>query len=115
MKYTLDEWRAKGKELFGEDIMNWKFVCPACNKISSGADFKEACSEIEYEHNMYYHCIGRHNGKGVNGAEHTGEQPPEFGCNWTAGGLLATLGKGDVVVTPKGYEVNVFAFAEGEE
>jgi len=97
MKYqSVDEWKARGKELYGEDVENWKFVCPSCDKVSSGADFKVTGAELE---NMYNTCIGRHNNK-------------ETGCDWAAYGLFKTMGKGDVVITPDGKEVDVFAFAE---
>ena len=108
MTYTIKEWKDEGKRRFGDDHTNWKFLCPACGRINTGQEFIDAGAEID---NMYSTCIGRHNGKG--------ETPkndgviPEHGCNWTAGGLLRTLGRGDIVITDAGKEVDVFAFAEG--
>lgn len=112
MKYTLKEWRAEAENRFGSNTEAWRFVCPACGRINTGREFRELDAE---PNDMYQTCIGRHNGKGAEGAKHKpGTPPPEFGCNWAAFGLLGTLGKGDVVVTDEGKEVEVFSLAEKE-
>lgn len=117
MKYTKEEWLEKGKKLFGVEVENWKFVCPACGKISSGRDFKDAGGRPD---DMYFKCIGRINGKGetpVKDDENSRKKFPkelqrqkEYGCNWTAGGLFRTLGKGNTVVLKSGKEMEVFDF-----
>jgi len=97
MKYqSIEEWMAKGEELFGEDIKNWKFECPRCGKVSSGVEFQEVGADMD---SLYDTCIGRHNNK-------------ETGCNWAAYGFFKTMGKGNIVVTDEGKEVDVFSFAD---
>ena len=108
MRYTHDDWIAEGKRRFGDDLRNWKFVCPACGRTNTGKEFEDAGAG---PNKPYSTCIGRHNGKGANGmANHI--LIPEYGCNWAAFGLLGTLGKGNIVVTEDGNEVDVFAFAD---
>lgn len=29
-----EEWKAEGIELFGEDVRQWEFVCPACGIVT---------------------------------------------------------------------------------
>jgi hypothetical protein len=113
MKYTLKEWKAEGKRRFGDDIMNWKFVCPACGRVNTGREFEEVGAE---PNDMYQTCIGRHNGKGTNRpiTPKKGVPAPEHGCNWAAFGLLGTLNGGDIVVSDNGKEVPIFSFAETE-
>jgi hypothetical protein len=41
-KMTHEEWEAEGKRRFGEDQMQWKFVCPICGHIQSVQDYKDA-------------------------------------------------------------------------
>ena len=69
--YTVAEWKAKGEELFGKDVENWKFKCPACGNVASGQEYKDAGAEPD---SIYCECIGRH----VKGK----------GCNWAAYGLF---------------------------
>ena len=113
MKYTLQEWLDEGAQRFGEDINNWRFVCPACGRVNIGREFKELGASTN---SIYFNCIGRYNGKGAKwgGNRKKGEPPPEFGCDWSAGGLFATLGNGDSVVNETGEEIDVFAFAAAE-
>lgn len=107
MKYTLEKWRAEAVRRFGDNPENWKFVCPACGRINTGREFREAGAT---PNDMYQTCIGRHNGNmrpASKGAKEDGK-----GCDWAAFGLLGTLGKGDTVVVEDGKEIDVFAFAE---
>jgi len=36
------EWREKGAALFGPDLMEWRFVCPACGHVQCAQDYKDA-------------------------------------------------------------------------
>jgi len=109
MRYTLDEWREEGERRFGGDIDNWAFDCPKCGRTSAVREFKEAGAGPD---DAYSTCIGRHNGKGLDGYGCGEGSKPEHGCNWAAFGLFGTLGKGDKVVNEAGEEVEVFRFAE---
>jgi hypothetical protein len=102
IKQTLEEWKKEAIEKFGENPEDWKFVCPACGNVASGKDFKEAGAE---QNDIYCTCIGRHNRK-----ESTTKKD-EVGCDWAAYGLFQTLGKGRIVVTDEGKEIQVFDFA----
>ncbi|MDR1688308.1 MAG: hypothetical protein LBS21_06820 [Clostridiales bacterium] len=106
MKYTKSDWIAEGERRFGEDRLNWKFVCPACGRINTGQEFKDAGAE---PNNMYSACIGRHSGN-MRPAKKT--EKDGNGCDWVAWGFLGTLGKGNIVINDDGAEVEVFAFAD---
>ena len=91
---TLDEWRAKGKEIFGSDNpRDWKFKCVSCGHVQCYDDFKGLVDEPENV--FYFSCIGRWK-KGV-------------GCDWTLGGLLRF--HGIEVTSQEGENIPVFNFA----
>ncbi|WP_431090826.1 VVA0879 family protein [Paenibacillus sp. 8b26] len=98
IKQTLEEWRTEAIELFGDKASEWKFVCPACSGVQSPKDFVDAGLEKDQAANTsYQRCIGRID--------------KSKGCNWAAYGLMGTLGKGRLILTPEGNEVEVFDFA----
>ncbi|MGP0583669.1 VVA0879 family protein [Paenibacillus timonensis] len=102
IKQTLDEWRAEARERFGDNGANWKFICPRCGNVQSPQDFIDtSCSSGEVTYSAYQECIGR--------------KIEERGCDWASFGLLGTMGKGRIVVTPDGQEVEVFDFAPVSE
>lgn len=107
-KQTIKEWQEEGKKIFGEDFKKWKFKCPACGHISSIKDFIDAGAD---PNDAYQECIGRVNGKGEDGMQ---GKEQGFGCNWAAYGLLGTLGKGRIVITDEGKEIDIFDFAESD-
>lgn len=109
LKYTLAEWRAKAAELFGEDVMRWKFVCPVCRHVASVQDWKDAAAP---EQAAAFSCVGRWIGAnpeiakgdvGPNGIE--GKGP----CNYAGGGLFQLNPVS--VIDPDGREMKAFAFA----
>ena len=73
---TLDEWWKEGIRLFGEDRINWKFVCPKCKTIQSAKDFLEIIDfpKEKIGTALGYSCIGRF--------------IDEKGCDWSLGGLF---------------------------
>lgn len=97
VEYTEKEWKKIIIERFGEDIVNWRFKCPACGKITSGKEFKEAGAEPK---DIYQKCIGNFKGQGEPDPENN-----QNGCNWKAYGLFRF---GDVVITDDGQEIAVF-------
>lgn len=101
-KDTLADWLTEGKETFGEDFSQWRFICPACGHIQTVQDFTDIGASAN---NAYQECIGRCTGKG------SPKKGDTSGCNWAAYGLFGTLGKGRIVVTDDGTEVEVFQFA----
>lgn len=78
---TKDEWEAEGIELFGEDRMDWKFVCPVCGYVASVRDWVEAGAP---EGAIAFSCIGRWLDTPRDAFEEKGEGP----CNYAGGGLF---------------------------
>ena len=68
---TRKEWMAEGKRRYGDALENWKFKCPRCGIVSTGAEFKASGAEPDA---IYCECIGRYN--------------KEKGCDWAAYGLF---------------------------
>lgn len=88
--YTSKEWLARGKELFGDEKLDWKWKCPSCGNIQSPKDFKELIDmkaigldeRLPTPEDAYYNCIGRFTG--TENEIFSKEQP----CNYTLGGLM---------------------------
>ena len=103
------EWLAEGRELFGRDIMKWKFRCPMCGHVASVQDFKDAGAEDPND--SFQECIGRYRGAGAPGAP---DGNPD-GCNWAAYGLFGIPNnKGRLVMAEDGKVLEVFDFAHEE-
>jgi len=112
VRCTLAAWRAKAVELFGEDNMKWKFVCPICGHVASVQDWKDAGAPATA---TAFSCVGRWAGAnpktskgniGPNGIK--GKGP----CNYAGGGLFQL--NPVIVVDPDGVEIKAFAFADNE-
>lgn len=73
---TVKEWRAEGRRRFGDDPLDWRFVCVNCGEEQTPRDFIEAgMTDLEdWGRRVHFSCIGRW----VKGR----------GCDWTLGGLL---------------------------
>ncbi len=110
---THDEWLAKGKELFGEDTMNWKFICPACHTVQSAQDFKEAgVSSSITSRQIAYSCIGRRlpqKQKAFSEKTVIKGQP----CDYTSGGLFNI--NPVTVMYPDGTIDHAFDFYESQK
>ena len=103
------EWLAEGRELFGRDILKWKFRCPMCEHVASVQDFKDAGAEDPND--SFQECIGRYRGAGAPGAP---DGNPD-GCNWAAYGLFGIPNdKGRLVMAEDGKVLEVFDFAREE-
>jgi len=100
-KLTYEEWRREGRERFGDNPEQWRFVCPSCGHVASVADW-EAVGASEGE--VGFSCIGRHT-EPDNGMC-SGKQP----CNYAGGGLFGL--NPVLVVFPDGDERPTFEFAE---
>lgn len=91
---TEDQWRAKGVELFGDDMSKWRFQCPACGGVASVEIAKKDFPTVE---GAGWHpeseCIGRYLPKG--------------NCDWCAYGLI----RGPLFVArPNGARTPIFDF-----
>ena len=104
---TLAEWKAEGTEKFGENMMEWKFECPACGNVQSPEDFMKFKDRGATPSDAYFNCIGRFAGyKKVPGKK---TQP----CDYTMGGLIQ-LAK-TIVIGEEGEENRVFEFASSTD
>lgn len=104
MEYTEKEWKKIITDRFGESVLNWKFKCPACGRVTSGKEYKEAGAQPD---DIYQKCIGNFKGQGKPDPKNN-----QYGCNWKAYGLFKL---GDVVVTEDGTKIDVFPIADGDE
>jgi TPP-dependent indolepyruvate ferredoxin oxidoreductase alpha subunit len=93
-----DEWHAKGEQLFGPDIMRWRFVCPSCGHVASVQDWKDAGAS---EGAVAFSCVGCYLPTCNEAFGGNGSGP----CNYAGGGLYR-LNPVDVEGRP------TFAFAE---
>jgi hypothetical protein len=99
-----DEWRAEAVKRFGDDPMNWKFICPVCGHVASTKDYKEAGAPHGA---VAFSCVGRwlpEEARDALGGE--GDGP----CNYTGGGLIKLN-----PVTIEDADFKVFDFAPGGE
>lgn len=88
---TRDELWAEARVRFGEDPLNWAYVCPGCKDVATGEDFRKALDEYprqlpngrkaHYSDFLSQECIGRTLGALSKG--YTGR-----GCTWAAYGLI---------------------------
>lgn len=127
---TQDELLAELRHRFGDDPMDWAFVCPSCKDVATGSDFKQALADHPRTHKdgskvmasdvLGQECIGRTLGvldrpktKEMEDSRNWGGR----GCNWVAYGLF----RGPVIVTTAdGKEFGAFEMApakaeEGEK
>lgn len=102
---THAEWVAEGRRLFGEDTMQWRFVCPSCWHIASVADWKEAGAP---EGAVAFDCVGRYDGH-MDRPMCSKPGP----CNYTGAGLFKL--NPVAVRFPDGKMRRAFAFAPIEE
>jgi hypothetical protein len=103
-RYTLAEWRAEAALRFGPDPMDWQFVCPVCEVVTSVREWKEAGAS---EGAVAFSCIGRYK---EGSSEAFGViAPATKPCNYTQGGLFKMARV--CIVNDEGEESWVFDFA----
>lgn len=93
---------AEGRTRFGEQMRDWRFVCPACGHTASGEDYKAAGAPMGA---IAFSCIGRWREGSRDAFTGSGPGP----CNYAGGGMF---GLNPVVVVEDGKEHRVFEFAE---
>jgi len=97
---SLDAMQSHAKTLFGEDMSQWRFVCPVCNHSQSVQDYKDAGAS---EGMIGFSCIGRALPKSRDAFGGEGEGP----CNYTSGGLF---GLSPISVRVDDKDIPMFAF-----
>jgi len=104
---TYSEWKAEGQRRFGENKLNWRFVCPSCGHIASVQDWRDAGAP---DGAVAFSCLGRYIGDGKEAADrafkHAGGP-----CNYTGGGLFG-LNPVEVDFEDGSESMRAFAFAE---
>ena len=77
MKYmTSEEFQSECSKRFGDDPLQWQFVCPQCKTVQTGQQLIDTgkVSREDVGGFMAFSCIGRFD--------------ESQGCNWTLGGLF---------------------------
>lgn len=110
----LDDWKAEGEKRFGEDLINWCFVCCNCGHVQAVSDFRELL-RLEIFQTVpslaYFSCIGRYDNRiPRNQIGKLGDTEGKDCCDYTLGGLIM-LNK-LVVIMPEGARSPVFEFAQ---
>jgi len=59
---TKEDWTKLGTQLFGPDMMNWRFVCPACGNVATPKDFYPFRDKDANPNSATCECIGRYDG-----------------------------------------------------
>jgi len=102
---TKEEWFEKGKTLFGENMMDWKFVCPGCGNIQSPEEFRQYKEQGATPNSATCECIGRY-ASGHSWLNTGGKKQP---CDYAGYGFLNIC---PVKVTDGEKETYTFAFFE---
>ena len=103
---TKEEWIKRGTELFGPDMLKWRFVCPACGNIAAVEDFRPYKDKGAHPDSATHDCIGRFDGHiDVD----MGKEKP---CNYTGYGLIDIC---PVRVMDGDQEIRCFAFAKQDD
>lgn len=91
------DWRQVGKDLYGDDVMSWEFICPSCGIVLSYNKFLDRRAEITGQGwEPTTECIGRY--------------LPDVGCDWAAFGLFS--GPRELVNEDGSHRSYVFYFAK---
>ena len=102
-EYTHDEWLAEAKLRFGDNPMNWAFVCPSCGHVATIEDWKNTDAP---DGAIAFSCVGRY------GRQPAGEafvKSTGLPCNYAGGGLF---GLNPIAVAFDDGTVKMFAFAD---
>lgn len=99
---TPDAWRAEASRRFGDDPLQWRFVCPSCGHVAKVQDWKDVGAPSGA---IAFSCIGRYQKGGKDAFSKKGEGP----CNYTTGGLINIS---PIKVKDGANTQYVFAFAE---
>lgn len=104
---SVELWLAEGKRRFGDDFLQWKFVCPVYKHVASIADFKAA--GVREADLATKECIGRYRKERAHpfgGGKDKVAQP----CDYAGYGLFRLSPVR--IKQADGHETHAFAFAE---
>lgn len=77
---TVEEWQLLGRALFGDDVNEWRAVCPCCLHVASVGAYRQAGAP---EGGIFFSCIGRWLEEASEAF--TGKPGP---CTYAGGGLF---------------------------
>lgn len=101
IRYASKEaWEAEARRLFGDDWMEWKFVCPSCGHVAAVKDWKAVGASAAQ---VAFSCVGRYMAKAAEMCEKPGP------CNYAGGGLIRLN-----PVQIEGHKDTYFDFARTE-
>jgi hypothetical protein len=98
------DWNKEGENLFGKNMMDWKFVCPSCGYVASIQDWKNVGAR---EGHVAYSCVGRW----MDNPNTMFKKKNGGPCDYAGGGLFA-LNPVQVMRTD-GTVRQTFEFAKG--
>lgn len=99
---TQEVWKAKAVELFGNDPLTWRFVCPSCGHVAAVSAWLAAGAP---ENTVAFSCVGRW----LPGTQDDRTFRKEGGpCTYAGGGLFRL--NPVHVIDPDGKVHDVFAF-----
>jgi hypothetical protein len=83
-----EEWKAEGLKLFGDNMKEWRFVCPICGHVQTPRMFKEAGAEEPGRATS--ECFGRLLPKGKRGGFSKQHSNPNVKspCDYSAYGFF---------------------------
>lgn len=110
---TQNDWLEKGKALFGEDFLKWKFKCPICGNVQTPEEFREFKDKGANADSARCECIGRYMPKEkVTTAFGEKNKKVKSPCDYAAYGLFRI---GHVIKLDNGEETVAFPFAEDKD
>ena len=80
-----EEFKEEAIKRFGEDMMNWKFICPVCGNVASVADYKRVGTP---EGAVAFSCIGRWMPNAYKAFGSNDKSTPKKPCDYAGGGLF---------------------------
>ena len=98
------DWLAEGVSRFGEDKMNWRFVCPLCGHIASVQDWIDVDAP---DGAIAFSCVGRW----IFDSNEIADESPGP-CTYSGGGFFKL--NPVHVITDDGKEARFFEFADAE-
>jgi hypothetical protein len=109
-RMTVAEWHAEGCRRFGEDMLTWRFACPACGHVQTINDFKPFKDRGATPDSVRKECLGRYLDVRYKAFGENPPRTPTSPCDYAAYGLfrLAPL----IVVEDSGLLCECFGFAE---
>jgi hypothetical protein len=104
-RITSSEWKREGTELFGEDIMKWRFVCPSCGYVQTPEQFRQYKDKGAVPDDAHFNCIGRY----MDDPDTEDRTFKQHGgpCNYSSGGLFRL---NPIIVLDEGQEISCFDF-----